>query len=351
MSERYRAAIIGTGGIAKTHANYYLTADRTELVAGCDICEERLNAFCDERAIEDRYTDYRQMLAEVQPDIVSICTWNGTHMPIAIAAIEADVKAVVSEKPMSDELGGPMDAVALARERGCYFVVHHQTRFSPGHNAARRLVAEGAVGAPISVHMRTGGGLLNSASHLIDNIRWILGEPAWEYVVGWIQRDTNRFERGSYCEEKTHALIGFEGGHEVVLSVDMEDGVKHKHFRLSGPDGIIDFDREQAVVIDRAGAHEPQADPQPGYLEELLAWMEGGPVHRNVAQEALETQRIMMAIYQSARIRSRVEPPYEKRESPLVEMIRAGELPATGEPYDIRRAEALEWVQQQGELI
>jgi len=350
MSETYRAAIIGTGGIARTHAGYYQASDRTEVVAGSDISDERLSAFCNEREIKGRYTDHERMLAEVQPDIVSVCTWNGTHMALAMAAMEAGARAVISEKPMSDELGGPMDAVALAAERGVYFAVHHQTRFAPGYNAARQLVAEGAVGEPVSVHVRTGGGLLNSASHLIDAVRYILGEPAWEYVVGWVQRDTDRFERGSYCEEKTHALVGFAGGHELVASVDMVDGVKHRHFQLVGPEGMINFDREQATLIDAGGAREPLSLAQPRYLDELLAWMDGGPVHRNEASGALETQRIMMAIYQSARVRSRVEPPFEQRGCALDEMILAGELPFTGEPYDIRKPEALAWVAAQREV-
>lgn len=348
MPEKLRAAIIGTGGIARTHAGYFMGNERTPIVAACDIDDERLNAFCDERGIEARYHDYQTLLDEVRPDIVSVCTWNSTHMPIAIAAIEAGARAVISEKPMSDELGGPMDAVALAAERGCYFVVHHQTRFAPGYCAARELLAEEAIGAPVSVHLHSGGGLLNIGSHLIDGALWMLGEPAWEYVVGWIQRDTHRFERGSFCEEKTHALIGLAGGHELVLSLDMVDGQKHSAHQFVGPEGVINFNREQAVLIDRAGIHEPVAIPQPGYLDELLAWMDGGPVHRNVASGALETQRIMMAIYESARRRSRVEPPFGLRASALDEMILAGELPYTGEPYDIRKPEALEWVQQQG---
>ncbi len=59
----------------------------------------------------------------------------------------------------------------------------------------------------------------------------------------------------------------------------------------------------------------------------------------------------MMAIYQSARIRSRVEPPFEKRESALDEMILSGELPFEGEPYDIRRPEALKWVAAQRQRL
>lgn len=349
MSETLRAAIIGTGGIARTHAGYYSASDRTEIVAACDIFDDHLTPFCDERGIEGRYTDYQRLLEEVRPDIVSICTWNGTHMPIAIAAIEAGVPTVLSEKPMSDELGGPMDAVALAEERGCRFVIHHQTRFAPGYCAAKELIAEGAIGSPVSTHMHTGGGLLNSASHLIDNTIWMLGEPAWEYVVGWIQRDTARFERGSICEEKTHALVGFAGGHELVLSVDMVDGQKYKHYQFVGPEGIINFTRESAVLINAEGVHEPRVSPQPRYLDELLAWIDGGPVHRNVASGALETQRIMMAIYESARRRSRIEPPFEQRESALDAMVLSGELPFTGEPYDIRKPEAMAWVAAQRE--
>jgi len=347
MSE-FTAAVIGTGGIARTHAGYYAGTDRVELVAGCDINHERLDAYCDTHGIEQRYSDHETMLSEVQPDIVSVCTWNPTHMELAIAAIESGARAVISEKPMSDELGGPMDAVALAEERGCHFVVHHQTRFAPGYNAAKQMVAEGAIGRPVSIHWRSGGGLLNIGSHLIDNYRWILGDPDWTDVLGWIQRNTNRFERGSYAEEKTHALIRY-GEDEMILSIDLEDGVKYTQFRLSGPEGVINFNRQEAVLVNGEGAHEARSSARPGYLEELLAWMDGGPVHRNVASQALVTQQIMMAIYESARTRTMITPPYEKRESPLEEMILAGELPFEGEPYDCRIAEALEYAMEQRE--
>lgn len=349
MSE-FTAAVIGTGGIARRHAGYYAASDRVELVAGADISDERLDAYCDEHGIEHRYSDHQKMLDEVQPDIVSVCTWNPTHMRLAMDAMEAGAQAVISEKPMGDDLGGPMDAVAMAEEKGCYFVVHHQTRFSDGHNAVKKLLAEGAIGAPVSARIESGGGLLNIGSHLVDNMRWCLGDPDWEFVVGWIQRRTNRFERGSYAEEKTHALIRFAGGDEMTLTLDMEDGVKNQNHQFTGPDGIVSFTREGAVLLNADGLHEPLAIEQPGYLEELLAWMDGGPVHRNVASQALQAQQILMAIYESALSNTRVEPPFEKRGSALAEAIEAGELPYEGEPYDIRIEAALEYAMQQGHV-
>lgn len=349
MSE-FTAAIIGTGGIAGRHAGYYNESDRVELAAGADISDERLNAFSDQHGIEHRYSDHHQMLDEIEPDIVSVCSWNATHMHLSIDAMRAGATAVISEKPMGDDLGGALDAVALADELGCYFVIGHQTRFSAGHNAAQQLIADGAIGAPVTVNVRSGGGMLNMACHLVDNMRWILGDPGWDFVIGWIQRNTNRFERGSYTEDMAHALIRFEGGHEMTLSMDMEDGVKNQQHQFVGPEGVISFNREQATLLDADGLREPLAIEQPGYFEELLAWIDGGPVHRNVASNALLNQEILMAIYESALSHTRVEPPFEKRESALVEAIESGALPYEGEPYDIRLDEALEHAIRVGEV-
>ena len=346
MSETYRAAVIGTGGISRTHAGYYKAHPRVELVAGSDINPDKLDAWCEAMGVEGSYLDHEQMLEEVQLDIVSVCTWNSTHMELSVAAAEAGAKAVISEKPMGEDLGGPMDGVKRLEELGCKFVVHHQTRFSTGYNSAKELIAEGAIGSPVGVYWNSGGGLLNVASHLVDNCRWILGEPDWTGIFAAIERKTNRFERGTWCEDRTHALIEFEGGHRLVLAMDIVPGRKYSEWSFVGPEGVIHFDRSRAVCHNAEGTHEPEPPAQPGFLEELIDWLEGGPEHRNIAGGALVTQQILMAIYHSARTRALIEPPYERRESPLAEMIASGELPAEGEPYDIRLPEALAYARE-----
>ncbi len=346
MAQTYRAALVGTHGISNTHAGYYKNHPRVELVAGCDINEENLNTWCDAQGIEQRYLDYEKMLAEVQPDIVSVCTWNSTHPELTIAAAEAGATAVISEKPMGEDYGAPADAVARCAELGCKMVVHHQTRFSPGYNAAKKLIAEGAVGSPVSVHWNSGGGLLNIGSHLIDNCRWIYGDAMWTSIFATIERKRNGYERGTWCEDRTHALIEFEGGHSMVLSIDIVPGQKYSDWSFVGPEGVIHFNRAGAVCRNAEGTHEVEPEPQPSFLEELVDWMEGGPEHRNIASGALVAQQIMMAIYESARTRSLIEPPYDKRQSPLEEMIDSGELAVEGEAVDIRRPEALVYAQE-----
>ncbi len=350
MPHDYECAIIGTGGIARRHAQYYEASDRTRVVAGCDINQTRLDQFCDEHGIEHRYVDYQELLEDVRPQIVSVSTWNNRHAEIAIAAMEAGAEAILCEKPMGDDLGGPADAVAKADETGCKLVVHHQRRYTPAFRAVQQAIADGVIGGPVHVHIRSGGGMLNMASHLIDGCRWLLGDPGWTSVVGWIQRNTKRFERGTYAEEKSHALIEFEGGHELTLSLDMVDQRKEELFRVCGPEGVLHGTRDEASVINADGERKLEMQEQPGFFEALLQWMDGGPVHRCVGSEAVVTQELIMAIYQSARTRTRLEPPYDRRQSPLVEMIEAGELPAEGEPYDIRSDEALEWAMHHGEV-
>ncbi len=343
MAEQYTAAIIGTGGIAACHMGYYVPNERVDLVAASDINEDSLNAFGEKFGMDQLYGDWQTMLDEVRPDIVSICTWNATHPPMTIAAAEAGAKGIICEKPLGEDLGGPMDALAACEKTGCKLVVHEQRRYMTGFATARSQIQAGAIGSPITLCWRNEGGLLNIGTHFLDAAHFVLGDPGWTRVIGWIQRNTDRYERGSYCEEKLHVLVDFEGGHQLRLAMDIVEGEKGQECSAIGPDGLMYFDREKVTVFDAEGRREVQPEEQPDYLEDLVAWMEGGPEHRNAAHHTFKTQEIMMALYESARTRTMIEPPYTKRESPLAEMIASGELPATGDAYDIRTQAGLDY--------
>ncbi len=349
MPDKYTAAIIGTGGIASCHMGYYLANERIEFVGAADINPQSLRAFGEKYGVRNLYTDWQKLLEELRPDIVSICTWSATHPQITIAAAQAGAKGIICEKPLGEDLGGPMDAIAACEQAGCKLTVHEQRRYMPGFATAREQLLAGAIGSPITLCWRNEGGLMNIGTHFVDAANFVLGDPDWLRVIGWIQRNTDRYERGSYCEEKTLALVDFAGGHQLRLAMDIVEGDKTQLCNAIGPEGLMWFDRDTVTLFDARGRHELPCPPQPDFLEDLLAWIEGGPEHRNSARHGLRTQQILMAIYQSARTRTMIEPPYTKRESPLAEMIQSGELPATGEPYDIRSSAALRYHQGKGD--
>ncbi|HGE69490.1 TPA: Gfo/Idh/MocA family oxidoreductase, partial [Candidatus Poribacteria bacterium] len=99
----YKVGIIGCGGIARVHAQAYQQDKDTEVVCCSDIREEAIAKFGDEFNIpqSSRYTDHRVMLEKEKPDIVSVCTWHGSHANITIDACNAGVKGVLCEKPIA----------------------------------------------------------------------------------------------------------------------------------------------------------------------------------------------------------------------------------------------------------
>jgi UDP-N-acetylglucosamine 3-dehydrogenase len=138
VTSLHRYAIIGTGlpwkkegatgfGMAHAHWPAFRSTERVELVAISDLLEERMDFFEKEHKIAPkRYTDYKTLLAEEKPDIVSICVWPHLHAEMTIAAAEAGVKAIHCEKPMALTWGDCKRMKAAADAHGVKLTFNHQ---------------------------------------------------------------------------------------------------------------------------------------------------------------------------------------------------------------------------------
>ena len=106
---KLKIGIIGCGGIAnqKHFPALKNNGDLNEIVAFCDIIRERAEKAAEEFGSEGAkvYTDYRELLADPEVEVVHICTPNVSHSEIAVAAFAAK-KHVYCEKPMSHGRGG-----------------------------------------------------------------------------------------------------------------------------------------------------------------------------------------------------------------------------------------------------
>lgn len=130
MGKTLKVAVIGCGFISGMHLEGYSKLADVKIVALCDIIEERAN----ERkakygdAETKVFTDYKKMLKEVKPDIVSVCTENCMHAEITIEALNAGIH-VLCEKPMAIT-GKEADAmVAAAKKNNVKLSVGYQLRF------------------------------------------------------------------------------------------------------------------------------------------------------------------------------------------------------------------------------
>ncbi len=127
----YKCAIVGCGGRAAGHAEAYELITRGELVACCDVNEERLEAFAARFHIPARYTNLAEMLAREQPDVVHVVTRPTVRVDLMRQLAEAKVPGVIVEKPIC--LGGD-DYKALRQleqTSATRFAVNHQLRHHP----------------------------------------------------------------------------------------------------------------------------------------------------------------------------------------------------------------------------
>ncbi|WP_308638500.1 Gfo/Idh/MocA family protein [Paenibacillus silvisoli] len=143
--KKIRVAVVGCGAIAqRRHIPEYAANPNVEFVAFVDPVIERAEEFAakyDAKA----FASYEEMLSEVKPEAVSVCTPNYLHAPVAIAAANAGAHVLV-EKPMAstDEEAAAM--VEAASKNGVYLMVGHNQRLMPPHVKAKQILDSGALG-------------------------------------------------------------------------------------------------------------------------------------------------------------------------------------------------------------
>ncbi|MDP6113552.1 MAG: Gfo/Idh/MocA family oxidoreductase [Planctomycetota bacterium] len=341
MSGQYRAALIGLGSIARAHVAGYRGVEEVEIVAGADPSPHAREAFQKDADVSDLYDDVDKMLSGVQPDLVSVCTWHGLHAQGVIACAEAGVKGIICEKPMCVGLADADKMIATCEKHGTKLVIGHQRRHSGGWEQAREMVADGVLGEIISVDSRVGDGLLNCGTHAIDAIRYALGDPATEWVMGAVERRTDRFERNVPIEDACMGLIHFAGGPQALIQVDLAPS-SGGWFTLRGREGSLQVSEGelQLVNADSNGLKKIET-PHPhchiSQVKDLIAWIEGGPEHRSAPEHGRAAVEIMMSIYESARRHEIIRMPLTESGYPLLSMIEDGQLPVQlPGTYDIR---------------
>ena len=339
-----RAAVVGAR-IGRKHAAGYAASDRAELVAICDAIESRCHALADQHDVEARYTDFETMLREQRPDVLSIATPQATHAPLTIlAASRYAPTAILCEKAMAGNLGEARAMLATCDKFSVKLAIGHQGRWLRAYEQARDAVAAGDIGTPVFARVGCSvGGITNHLTHALDRMLFMLGQPEVEWVLGNVQRESDRWERGWPSEEMAAAVVGLAGG--MRLSLESETpaapGLEAHTHLIVGTDGLLIVSQDgrgsdyavrivgrdgHARDILATGDHYDQARLRE--IDALAAWAAGDlDEHRGDAHLAIKTQEALMAIYESARTRSLVRLPLKTMASPLIQMIESGELP------------------------
>jgi len=155
---KLRIGIIGTGGIARAHANMYARfPDKAEIVAGSDIVPGKADAFLRENNLPDAlaFESTEEMLDKVKLDAVSVCTYAATHAECAILALGHGLP-VLLEKPMCVTLDEAKAVIAAEKKSGAFVTVGFQPRYDPNLRRVKEIIDSGALGKVY--YIQTGGG-------------------------------------------------------------------------------------------------------------------------------------------------------------------------------------------------
>ncbi len=155
--EKLRVAVIGCGSIAQhRHLPEYKSNENVELIAVCDINEERALVVAEKYGVK-AYRNYEELLSSGSVDAVSVCTPNYLHAPISIAALKAGIH-VLCEKPMATSKEEAEAMIAASKESGKKLMIGHNQRFVPSHQKARQLIRSGEIGKIYSFRTAFGHG-------------------------------------------------------------------------------------------------------------------------------------------------------------------------------------------------
>lgn len=204
-----RIGFIGTGGIAVAHLQRLLQVDEAEVIALCDTAPGRSEqaAHNVNEAVRAKdphgrtldavhYTDYNEMLRREKLDAVYVCVPPFVHGEPERAVIEAGAHLFV-EKPVALDLGTAANILRKIEERSLLSAVGYQLRYLRSMDKAKELIDDTTVGMAVVMRFggtpgvpwyplqsKSGGQLVEMATHHIDQLRYLLGEVKTVYAAG-----------------------------------------------------------------------------------------------------------------------------------------------------------------------
>lgn len=187
--------IVGAGFARTTQIPGFQNCKGARVVAITSRHRENAENVAQEFGIEHVASDWKELVARDDVDLVSVVTPPATHLEITFAALDHG-KAVLCEKPMAMDAAEAKLMTDRAREAGVLALIDHELRFLNSRRKMRAMLHSGAIGIVRHCNyvfrsdsrgvldrpwdwwsdLAMGGGTLGAiGSHAIDSFRWFLG--------------------------------------------------------------------------------------------------------------------------------------------------------------------------------
>ena len=255
--KRLRVGVIGQGrsGYSIHVHSLGLMQDRFEVAAVCDPIEERTSEAAQEHGAR-RYTDYNDLLAQDDLDLVVVSTPSHLRVPAAAAAFEAG-RNVLCEKPLARRASEVDGLIALAKKKDCFFAVYQQSRYAPYFQQIRKVIDSGVLGRIVMIKAAfngfsrrwdwqtlqeyNGGNLLNTGPHPMDQVLQLFGTDVMPEV--WCAMD--RANTYGDAEDFVKVLLTGKGRPIIDLEISSCDAYPKYTYHVHGTLGGLTCSTEE----------------------------------------------------------------------------------------------------------
>ena len=352
MDRTVNVGIIGCGGIANgKHMPSLSKIPNVRMVAFCDIIREKAEKAAAEYGVEGAkvYTDYKELIANEEVEVVHVCTPNRSHSFITVDSLEAG-KHVMCEKPMAKTYADAKLMLEAAQRTGKKLTIGYQSRHRADSQYLKRAADAGELGeiyfakanarrrraVPtwgvfLNEYEQGGGPLIDIGTHALDLTLWIMNNYEPKMVVGTVykklgdQTETANawgdWDPKEYTvEDSAFGFIVMKNGATIELesswalnTLDVEEATTSVCGTLAGAD-MHDGLRINGVKYGRQYTEKPNlnaggvafydgASSSPEQIE-AKRWIDAVVNDTEVytkPEEAIVVTRILEAIYESAK--------------------------------------------------
>jgi len=195
MSDRLRVGVVGCG-IGRMHVEAYRSLpEQFEVVAICDVDEEKARQLAATQEIPRVFTDLGALCELEELDVVDLCTPPYLHCAQTLQALDAG-RHVICEKPLAGSLEDVDRVLAAEQRAGRRVMPIFQYRFGHGIQKLKWLIEQGIAGRAYLTTVETawrrraayyavpwrakwatelGGPVVNQAIHGHDLVYYLLG--------------------------------------------------------------------------------------------------------------------------------------------------------------------------------
>jgi predicted dehydrogenase len=284
-----KAAIVGCGKIADSHAAQIQRIPEAAMVAVCDREPLMARQLYERFPVERHFSDLSKMLDAARPDVVHVTTPPESHYEIARLCLEAGCHVYV-EKPFTLNGDDTQRLIELAGRKGLKLTAGHDDQFRHAARRMRALVAGGYLGGP-PTHMesyycyelgRTGyaGALLGDKRHWVRRLPGKLLHNIISHgiarIAEFLTTDSPRVIASGFISPLLRSMGETEIIDELRVIVTEEERATAyftfssqmrpslHQFRLYGPKNGLILDQDQETLTMLRGARRTS------YLEQFV---------------------------------------------------------------------------------